>query len=63
MAEHHEDRDPMVGQTFTGISGNPIAGMPEPPPVPGEAGKRGQGIGPVIFLAVLLLLLVMIIFF
>lgn len=63
MNEHHENRDPLIGQTFTGISGSPMARMPDPPPVPGEGGRRGQGIGPVIFLVVLLLLLAAIIVF
>lgn len=63
MAEHQNERDPMAGQTFGGIGGNPMARMPDPPPLPGEGGKRGQWIGSVISILILLAVITVIIIF
>lgn len=53
----------MAGQTFGGIGGNPMARMPDQPPLPGEGGKRGQWIGAVIAILILLAVITVIIIF
>lgn len=58
--DHHPD--PMTGQTFEGVSGSPTAGMPEPPPIPGEGGSRTRMIGAAVMIVLLLIVLAAIVF-
>lgn len=61
MTNHHDKHDPMTGQTFSGMSGSPTAGMPEPPPQPGEGGDRHRTVGLLGSLLLLVVILVLII--
>lgn len=58
---HREEHDPMTGQTFGGMGGDPTARIPDAPPHPGEGSNKNPVIGLVV-LAVLVVLLVFIIF-
>lgn len=57
MSNRRDDEDPLTGQTFSGMSDGPMAGMPEPPPKRGEPDNRGKlialGISLVIFVALI----------
>ena len=63
MTSHHNERDPMTGQTFSGMSGSPAARMPDLPPRPQEGGDRRRTAGLLGSILLLILVLVLIIIF
>lgn len=63
MSNINMNVDPRAGQTCGGIGRDPMARMPDQPPLPGEGGKRGQWIGAVIAILILLAAITVIIIF